>query len=84
MNGTVIGIRGFGVIAQLDGTPQVGDLFQIYRVQDGVETILGTGYVRKSKAEGFKINPMDNDDGTRGMPFTGIMLGDLIRSVESV
>ena len=83
MNGTVTGIRGFGVIVELDGTPQIGDLFEVYRVHDGVETILGKGYIRKQKPIGFKLNPMDDPEGNRGEPFVDVMMGDLVRSVEA-
>lgn len=81
MNGTVVDLRRVGVIAQLDGFPNVGDLFQIYRIENGVETILGNGYLRKSRGQNlFKINPMEDESGNRGEPFVGIQLGDLVRS----
>ena len=83
MQGTVIGIRAYGVIVKLDGIPQIGDLFEIYRTQDGVETTLGKGYARKHMSNGFKINPIEDESGERGT-FVNIEIGDLVRSIESV
>lgn len=70
-----------GVVVTLDGTPEVGDQFQIYRVVDGLEQVLGTGYVRKPIAASFKINPPDTVDGQRGAQFPDVQEGDLVRSI---
>lgn len=83
MQGIVVELKRQGVIAKLDGTPDIGDLFEVYRVQDGVEVILAKGYMRKSKGENFKINPIDLEDGSRGLSFDGVLEGDLVRSVAS-
>lgn len=83
MQGKVVMIRRNGVIAELSERPQIGDFFQIYRVKDGVETILGTGYIRKSRGPNlWKINPMDKEDGSRGNTFTDVQEGDLVRSIS--
>lgn len=82
MQGTVIHIKPQGVVATLDGVPEVGDLFEVYRIQDGEEVVLATGYFRKIKDGAYKINPMDKPDGSRGIPFVGVEVGDLVRSVS--
>lgn len=80
MQGTVEKLKRVGVMVRLDGVPEVGDSFQIYRVQDGVETVLGTGYVRKAMGDLYKVNPPDAEDGGRGEQFPGVQEGDLVRS----
>jgi hypothetical protein len=82
MQGTVTGIRKFGVVVQLDGTPEIGDLFELYRIQDGTEIILGKGYARKHMFESFKINPIEDESGDRAS-FEDVQMGDLVRSIES-
>jgi hypothetical protein len=83
MQGTVVQLKARGVIASLDGSPEVGDIFQIYRIQNGVETILATGYLRKPRGNDYKINPIDHEDGSRGENFVGVQLGDLVRKVST-
>lgn len=82
MNGRVTHIRNRGVIATIDGVPEVGDLFEIYRIQNGVDIVLATGYIRKPRDNGYKINPTDAENGERGMPFVGIEVGDLVRKIS--
>ena len=82
MQGTVTHIRNYGVVAAINGEPEVGDLFEVYRIHGGTEVVLGSGYVRKKKGEGFKINPMENEDGSRGAPFIGVQIGDLVRKIS--
>lgn len=84
MQGEVAIIMRNGVVARLDGHPQIGDLFQIYRVENGVETIVGNGYMRKPKAGGWKINPIDKQDGSRGDQYVDVRVGDLVRSIETL
>jgi len=82
MNGTVYRIMRHGVLATIDGTPEIGDLFQIYRVTDGAEVVIGTGYIRKPHGPGtFKLQPPETDSGERGGQFPGVQEGDLVRSV---
>jgi len=81
MQGRVTEIKPRGVIATIDGTPEVGDLFQVYRIQNGIEVVLATGYIRKQRDNGYKINPIDGEDGSRGEPFIGVEVGDLVRKI---
>jgi len=81
MQGTVVKVMGVGVIAVLDETCGIGDQLQIFRLEDGVERIIGTGYVRKYLAMGLKINPPDTEEGGRGEQFPDVREGDLVRGV---
>lgn len=81
MHGTITTLKHRGVLATLDGVPEIGDLFEIYRIENGEEIILGTGYVRREKGEAFNISPMDNENGSRGTLWVGVLVGDLVRSV---
>lgn len=81
MQGRVTEIKPRGVIATIDGAPEVGDLFQVYRIQNGIEVVLATGYIRKQRDNGYKINPIDGEDGSRGEPFIGVEVGDLVRKI---
>lgn len=80
MQGKVESLKRVGVMVSLDGVPEIGDPLQIYRVRDGVETVLGSGYVRKRMGDRYKVNPPDGEDGRRGRPFEGVLIGDLVRS----
>ena len=80
MQGIVTHIKHHGVIATLDGTPEIGDLFEIYRIENGEDVILAKGYVRKEKGVGYNISVMDKEDGSRGIPWVGILVGDLVRT----
>ena len=82
MNGTVDRIMRHGVLAKIDGTPEIGDLFQIYRVMDGTEVTVGTGYIRKPHGPGmFKLQPPETESGERGGQFPDVQEGDLVRKV---
>jgi hypothetical protein len=84
MQGTVIALRRNGVIVEMMGVPEIGDMFQIYRVENGIETIVGSGYIRKPKGPNvWKINPMDTETGAKGIPFVDARVGDLVRQITA-
>jgi len=93
MQGTVVRMRPNGVEAQLDSATDSltdADRFQVYRVVDGTETILGTFYARRSKGPNLIcLNVVGDKPGQPGFPPTvpvptvlaQIQLGDLVRSI---
>jgi hypothetical protein len=82
IKGFVVEVKRIGVLAQLDGLPETGDIFKIYRIINDIENIIGTGYIRKQKGLNiFKINPMDNESKNRGNQFIDVKIGDLLNSI---
>lgn len=79
MNGTVVRLRPNGVEANMDSaTNSLTDAnqFQVYRVVDGNEVIVGTGFAKRSRGPNLIcINPLDNTE------FNAPQVGDLVRSV---
>jgi len=75
---TVHVVKSRGVIVKCDTPaemPQVHSKWQVYRVVNNVETIVGTGSVRKPiGADSFKLNP----DQPFAVP---AQVGDLVRAV---
>ncbi len=83
MSGTVEQLKKHGVSVLITDTPSIGDFFQIYRIINEVEIIIGTGYIRKPLVPNiFKLQPPDKEDGGRGEQFLDVQVGDLIRKVD--
>lgn len=79
MNGTVAVLKRKGFLAVMDGpadTVPIGTRFEVYRVVDGVETIVGTGVSKVFRQPNLlKVNPEDGAE--LGEP----RLGDLVRQL---
>ena len=79
MNGVVTQLKPRGFIAEMDSPTdgmEPGTRFQIYRVVDGGEVVVGTGVSRKAMPpSSLKVNP----DGSE--PLGEVQVGDLVRSV---
>lgn len=80
MNGTVTRLRPRGVEALMDSdtsnlTEQ--DQFEVYRVVDGSEVIVGTYFAKRSKGPNqINLNRVDGADAEEDP-----VVGDLVRSV---
>lgn len=94
MQGTVIRMRPRGVEAQMDSATDAltsDNRFQVYRVVDDNEVILGTFYAKRSRGPNLIcLNVLGDGPGAPGWsptapsPIVTIMvleLGDLVRSI---
>lgn len=94
MQGTVIRMRHKGVEALMDGPTDSltqDNHFQVYHIVDGVETVLGTFYAKRSKGPNLIcLNLLGDGPGAPGFVPSAprpmgilqtIQVGDLVRSI---
>lgn len=84
MNGTVARLRSRGVEALMDSDTSSIVMkeelrFEVYRVVNGVETVLATMFPKRSKGPNM-IN-LNHTVGTMQNETAGLQVGDLVRSV---
>lgn len=86
MNGTVVRLRPKGVEAEMDENTDnltEDDTFEVYRVVDGVETVIGQCYPKRSKGTKLiNLNWMTfKDILPKTLPPSDALIGDLVRKV---
>jgi hypothetical protein len=94
MQGTVARMRPRGVEALMDSATNAltsDNQFQVYRIEDGNEVILGTFYAKRSKGPNLIcLNVLGDSPGSPGWSPTApspvvvlmtIQVGDLVRSI---